>query len=109
MAEGEPVKLVKHDGTQFLHADDIAEAYLALLSHRTSPSVHYALSREWRSWEEIAVLAGEVAGKMPEIVLEDRGYGLEDVRASIEVVSAFRSAPLVPSGERHPFVARLAA
>lgn len=77
VAEGEPVKLVKHDGTQFLHADDIAEAYLALLSHRTSPSVHYALSREWRSWEEIAVLAGEVAGKMPEIVLEDRGYGAE--------------------------------
>lgn len=42
-------------------------------------------------------------------ILAGRGYGLEDVRASIEVVSAFRSAPLVPSGERHPFVARLAA
>lgn len=69
------ITFVFNDGTQFLHADDIAEAYLALLSHRTSPSVHYALSREWRSWEEIAVLAGEVAGKMPEIVLEDRGYG----------------------------------
>ena len=42
-------------------------------------------------------------------ILAGRGYGLEDVRASIEVVSAFRTAPLVPSGERHPFVARLAA
>ena len=42
-------------------------------------------------------------------ILAGRGYGLEDVRPSIEVVSAFRTAPLVPSGERHPFVARLAA
>ena len=42
-------------------------------------------------------------------ILAGRGYGLEDVRPSIEVVSAFRTAPVVGSGERHPFVARLAA
>lgn len=42
-------------------------------------------------------------------ILAGRGYGLEDVRASIEVVSEFRTAPLVSGGERHPFIARRAA
>jgi UDP-N-acetyl-2-amino-2-deoxyglucuronate dehydrogenase len=42
-------------------------------------------------------------------ILAGRGYGLEDVRASIEVVSEFRTAPLVAGGERHPFIARRAA
>lgn len=75
VAAGEPVHLVRHDGTQFLHARDIAEVYLALLTHPDSPSVHYALSKDWRSWAEVAALAGELAGKPTEIVLEDRGYG----------------------------------
>lgn len=75
VAKGEPVRLVKHDGTQFLHAQDIAEVYLALLAHKPSPSVHYALSAEWRSWVEVVELADEVSGKSTEILLEDRGYG----------------------------------
>lgn len=75
VAKGEPVRLVKHDGTQFLHAQDIAEVYLALLAHKPSPSVHYALSAEWRSWVEVVELADEVSGNTTEIVLEDRGYG----------------------------------
>ena len=40
-------------------------------------------------------------------ILAGKGYGLEDVRPSIEVVSQFRAAPIVASGDRHPFVARL--
>jgi UDP-glucose 4-epimerase len=75
VAKGQPVHLVKHDGTQFLHAQDIAEVYLALLSYAPSPSVHYALSAEWRSWVEVVRLADEVSGRTTEIVLEDRGYG----------------------------------
>jgi UDP-glucose 4-epimerase len=75
VAKGDPVHLVEHDGTQFLHARDIAEVYLALLSHSVSPSVHYALSNQWRSWVEVAEIAGQIAGKTPKIVLEDRGYG----------------------------------
>ena len=42
-------------------------------------------------------------------ILAGRGYGLEDVRPSIEVVSQFRTAPVMAAGERHPFVTRLAA
>jgi UDP-N-acetyl-2-amino-2-deoxyglucuronate dehydrogenase len=42
-------------------------------------------------------------------ILGGRPFGLNDVRPSIELVSAFRSLPVVPrAGERHPFVSGLA-
>lgn len=37
-------------------------------------------------------------------VLAGNGYGLEDVRFCVEVVSQFRGLPVVANGERHPFV-----
>lgn len=37
-------------------------------------------------------------------VLAGNGYGLEDVRFCVEVVSQFRSLPVIANGERHPFV-----
>jgi UDP-N-acetyl-2-amino-2-deoxyglucuronate dehydrogenase len=37
-------------------------------------------------------------------ILAGRGYGLEDVRFCVEVVSEFRHAPIVANGERHPFI-----
>ena len=41
-----------------------------------------------------------------EQILAGQGYGLDDVRFSIEVVSQFRHASVVASGEKHPFVAK---
>lgn len=38
-----------------------------------------------------------------ESILAGHSYTLDDVRPCIEVVSAFRNAPLTSSGERHPF------
>jgi len=75
IAHGDEFRLVKHDGTQFLHVQDIAQVYLALLSHDRSPTLHYALSREWTSWETVGALASQVIGKPARLVLEDRGYG----------------------------------
>jgi UDP-glucose 4-epimerase len=73
----EDVHLVEHDGTQFLHAQDLSKVYLALLGHRASPSVHYALSTRWVSWEQIAVQASRLAEKPLKLAIEDRGYGAE--------------------------------
>jgi UDP-N-acetyl-2-amino-2-deoxyglucuronate dehydrogenase len=39
-----------------------------------------------------------------EAILAGEGYGLDEVRFSIEVVSAFRNLPVTASGERHPVV-----
>ena len=37
-------------------------------------------------------------------ILAGNGYGLEDVRFCVEVVSQFRHLPVAANGERHPFV-----
>ena len=68
---------MKHDGTQFLHAADIAMAYLRLLAGPATFSVHYALSAEWRSWAQVARWAMQLAGKDVELIEEDKGYGAE--------------------------------
>lgn len=39
-------------------------------------------------------------------ILAGRGFPIDEVRPCIEVVSAFRSAPIASTGEQHPFVAR---
>lgn len=45
-----------------------------------------------------------------ERIIAGKGFPLEEVRPSIEVVSAFRSgAPALASGEQHPFVSRYRA
>ncbi|MCG6121924.1 MAG: Gfo/Idh/MocA family oxidoreductase [Microvirga sp.] len=38
-------------------------------------------------------------------ILAGRGFGIDEVRPSIEVVSAFREAPVTSGGERHPLAA----
>jgi UDP-glucose 4-epimerase len=73
--EARPVRLVRHDGTQFLHADDLAEVYLRLLDHPARFSVHNALAREWTSWEDVARMTMEEAGQDVPLALEDRGHG----------------------------------
>lgn len=72
---GKPVKLVKHDGTQFLHVQDISQVYLRLLEHPARYSLHYALSRDWRSWEWVAKEAMAIAGRQVPLEIEDLGYG----------------------------------
>ena len=42
-------------------------------------------------------------------IVAGRGFGLEEVRPSIEIVSEFRNAPIVSGGERHAYVTRRAA
>lgn len=42
-------------------------------------------------------------------ILAGRGFSLNDVRPCVEIVSAFRTAPIVTTGERHPLVARYRA
>lgn len=44
-----------------------------------------------------------------EEILAGRGFGLEENRVAIETVSGIRTAPIVSSGEIHPFVARVTA
>lgn len=73
--EGKPVQVTRYDGTQFLAARDLAKVYERALGLDLTFSVHYALSREWRSWEEIARMAMELAGREVAIEAQDLGWG----------------------------------
>ncbi|MEX5565706.1 Gfo/Idh/MocA family oxidoreductase [Pseudophaeobacter sp. 1A16562] len=46
----------------------------------------------------------ELHTRIYEEVLQGRGFGVEENRVAIETVSHIRNAPVVTSGERHPFV-----
>lgn len=75
VSRSEEVRVVRHDGTQFLHARDIAETYLRILEGADGFSLHYALAAVWRSWEWIAREAMAIAGRECPLAIEDRGYG----------------------------------
>ena len=50
---------------------------------------------------------GDLHTRSYEEILAGRGFGLADVRTSVDIVSAFRKCPIAPrAGERHPFVER---
>jgi UDP-glucose 4-epimerase len=72
---GEPVRLIRNDGTQFLHARDLAKVYEALLTHGAPFSTHFALAQSWVSWADIARMAMAEHGREVPLELEDRGYG----------------------------------
>ena len=73
--EGRPVRLTQNDGTQFLHASDLAKVYEALLTHKVGFSTHFALAKNWCSWADLARTAMTVHGREVPIEFEDRGYG----------------------------------
>jgi UDP-glucose 4-epimerase len=74
---GNPVAVVRHDGTQFLHVADLAQVYSRLLHHDAPFSLHYALSSSWRSWEWVARQAMDIAGRTIPVHREERGYGVD--------------------------------
>ncbi len=73
--EGKPVRLIQNDGTQFLHASNLAKVYEAVLAHDALFSVHFALAKDWCSWADIARMAMAEHGREVPIEFEDRGYG----------------------------------
>jgi UDP-glucose 4-epimerase len=73
--EAQPVRLIQNDGTQFLHASNLAKVYEALLTHEVGFSTHFALAKDWCSWADIARMAMAGYGREVPIEFEDRGYG----------------------------------
>jgi UDP-glucose 4-epimerase len=73
--DGQPVRLIQNDGTQFLHASDLARVYEALLTHEAWFSTHLALAKNWCPWADLARMAMAAQGREVPIEFEDRGYG----------------------------------
>ena len=73
--DGQPVRLIQNDGTQFLHAANLARVYEALLTHDARYSIHFALAQDWCAWADIARMAMAEHQREVPIEFDDRGYG----------------------------------
>ncbi len=72
--KGEPVNLVKNDGTQFIWAGDLALLYEHVLFSNYNRTVTFGLSSEFITWEDIARYTIDYTKSESEIVLEDHGW-----------------------------------
>jgi UDP-glucose 4-epimerase len=78
VVNNQPVRLIKHDGTQFLSAGQIGKAYAALLESDLNEEVFLALAADYVTWERIARIAlEEYPASASAIELEDKGWSSE--------------------------------
>ncbi len=72
-ARGEPIRVERNAGLQFIWAGDLARVYAAVLETELTRKAYTALSPQFRSWEQLAHWAIELTGSSSEVVVEDRG------------------------------------
>jgi UDP-glucose 4-epimerase len=71
----EPIKVTKHDGTQFLSAGEIAQVYLKLLESDKNEEIYLALGNVFTTWERIAEMTlEEYPQSTSPIIAEDKGW-----------------------------------
>jgi UDP-glucose 4-epimerase len=70
----EDIQVTKFDGTQFIHAADLAKIYVAALDSDVNREVYFGLGEVFVSWEGIAREAVAMAGSSSRILVVDKGY-----------------------------------
>ena len=85
--EGQPIKLIKNDGTQFIHASQLAKVYAAVLESDFNEEIFFGLASTWISWRTIAEQAIAMCpGTKAVIEEEDRGWGAKPLLFSVEKI-----------------------
>lgn len=82
----EPIELIRHDGTQFIHAADLARLYLAVLDGASNQEVFLGLAENWVSWEQVAQKMIETSGSCSKIAFRDLGWGAEPIRFEVQKI-----------------------
>jgi len=88
--ENRVIHLTKHDGTQFIHASQLARLYSAVLESDLDEEVFLGLGTEWIGWKSIAkrAIAMRPSTKAT-IEEEDKGWGSEPFLFSLEKIDKF--------------------
>jgi UDP-glucose 4-epimerase len=68
------IEIVKHDGTQFIWAGDLAKIYLAILKSDRTGIMYFGLGNRFISWEEIARETIRRTHSKSYIRVHDRGW-----------------------------------
>jgi UDP-glucose 4-epimerase len=71
---GEPIRMVKNDGTQFIWAGDLAKVYAAVLHGAMNRRTYFGLSKKFVSWADIARAAVERSESKSAVEVEDKGW-----------------------------------
>ena len=69
-----PISVIKHDGTQFIWAGDLAQLYAKVLHGNMNRKTYLGLSRKFVSWYDIARAAVEKTGSQSRVELVDKGW-----------------------------------
>ena len=85
IVKNKPIELTKHDGTQFISAEEIALVYLRLLESDFNEEVFLALGNTWYSWEDIADTMLMYSPKSKsKVVLKDLGWGSDPMLFNVK-------------------------
>jgi UDP-glucose 4-epimerase len=88
--ENRAIHLTKYDGTQFIHASQLAKLYSAVLESNLNEEVFFGLGTEWISWKSIAERAIAMRpGTKAVIEEEDKGWGSDPFLYSLEKINKF--------------------
>lgn len=71
---GKTIDVIKHDGTQFIHAAQLAKIYSAVLEGSFKNEIFFGLGSEFTSWENIARYAVKKSGLKSKINVKDCGW-----------------------------------
>jgi UDP-glucose 4-epimerase len=85
--DGEPVTATRGEGTQFIWVGDLAQVYRAVLDSPHTRRLYTAVSRNFTSWAEIAVMAGEHAGTPARINYREPGSDQVQVRHDVSALA----------------------
>ena len=70
--KNEPVRVIKHTGTQFIWAGDLAKLYNAVLTSDLSRRVFIGMGSEFIMWEDVAKMAIEISESKSELIVEEK-------------------------------------
>jgi len=88
--ENKVIHLTKYDGTQFIHASQLAKLYSAVLESDLSEEVFFGLGTEWISWKSIAERTiAKFPGTKATIEEEDKGWSSTPYLFSLEKINKF--------------------
>ena len=86
----EPVRLTKHDGTQFLSGAQIAKVYAEILESDLNEEIFLALAADFTTWERIAEIAlEEYPGSTSTIEVEDKGWNSTPTLYGVDKIKRF--------------------
>lgn len=87
--EGKPIEVIKHDGTQFIHAPDLAKIYSAVLEGKFRNEIFFGLGAEFSTWEEIARYAVKKAGTKSRVVIKDLGWSAKPMLYRVDKIRKY--------------------